>query len=81
MASIERARLATYTPAHRRVATIRTGLLLISWIAAVAVLLLLVSGVLSPDISLAAKRQICFAGLLVVELAAVYQFGAYRRRT
>ncbi len=46
----------------------------------VAVGLLLMLAALSFDLSLAAQRAIFFSGLLVVELAAVYQAAAYRQR-
>ncbi len=82
MQSTQRSRVMTYTTVRQlcRPDTIRAGLLFVSWIGAVVVLLLLAGGVLSPDISLATKRQIVSFGLLVVEIAAVYQIITYRRR-
>ena len=82
MPATQRSRPMASTPARqlRRPDAIRSALLLISWCGAVAALLLLVSGVSGSDIDLATKREILFAGLLVVELAAIYQIGAYRQR-
>ena len=82
MQSTRRSRLITYTTVRAlcRPNTIRASLLFLSSIAAIVALLLLVSGVLNPDISLTAKRQILSFGLLVVEIAAVHQIGTYRQR-
>ncbi len=80
MASTQRERLTTYTTARSLLpATLRTGLLFVSWFAAVGMLLLLVTGVPGLGVSLATQREICFVGLLVVELAAGYQIHAYRQ--
>ena len=82
MQSTRRSRLMTYTMvrALRRPDTIRASLLFLSSIAAIVTLLLLVSGMLNPDISLTAKRQILSFGLLIVEIAAMYQIGTYWKR-
>jgi hypothetical protein len=82
MASIERERLDSYTTTQtlRRPGAAFSGLLLVCWVGAVTMLLLLVSNVIGAELSLAAKRQMLFFGLIVVELAAAYQVNAYRQR-